>query len=176
MFPSAKLEEKTQKYNYFPIVSATTHQSYVLQTPAIFEDEGNLDGVYRVHDTSFKHILAFNSRDPEGYNIHADRLVLVHGDQKTTSFIRHIQFSQLEASLPYDRKQWILPVPAFFHVELNYLVSLFRVFWDWPKGHSNDVLMLFYSKMFSFFVGRSIPKEQGTLPPRNAIARRWLHC
>lgn len=55
---------------------------------------------------------------------------MVYGDQKTTSFIRRIKQSQLEASDPWEQKKWLLPVPAFFHIELNYVEMLFRIFWD----------------------------------------------
>ncbi|KAI1204052.1 uncharacterized protein F4807DRAFT_466077 [Annulohypoxylon truncatum] len=112
-----------EKVAPFPELARPQHNvSYVLQTPAIHENEGEIAGVYRVHDTLFHKILE--------YKEYEDRLTIIHGDQKTTSFIRAIVAAQLEARNVYDRKQWILPVPAFFHIVLNFIHLIFRTFWD----------------------------------------------
>lgn len=59
-----------------------------------------------------------------------NRVILVYGDNKTTSYIRNINQSQLESNDAWERKDWMMPVPAFFYIELNLLVCLFRNFWD----------------------------------------------
>ncbi|EAQ85232.1 predicted protein [Chaetomium globosum CBS 148.51] len=106
-----------------PVVRRVTYkESPCLQIGAIFEDEGTLAGVYRLHEELWLRRLEFKEYD--------ERLTLVFGDQKSTSFNRRIQQQQLEASQLWERKKWMLPVPAFFHVELNYIHLLFRVFWD----------------------------------------------
>lgn len=106
-----------------PIVKRVTFpRSPYIQLGAIFEDEGTIDGVYRLHETLFKDRLDMKDCP--------DRLILVHGDQKTTSFIRRIKNSQLESVDTWEQKKWIIPVPAFFHIELNYIEMLFRIFWD----------------------------------------------
>ncbi|OTB19486.1 hypothetical protein K445DRAFT_72938 [Daldinia sp. EC12] len=117
----------------FPIAARPQRDvNYILQTPAIPENEGEISGVYRVHDALFRDILDY--RDYES------RLTLVHGDQKTTSFIRAIVASQLEAGGVYDRKQWMLPVPTFFHIMMNYIHLIFRVFWDAFVGEAVSFL------------------------------------
>lgn len=100
----------------------TFKESPILQLGAIFEDEGTLDGVYNLHEELFKRRLEFKEYD--------ERMTLVHGDQKTVSYIRRIQQDQVEASDKWEQKRWMLPVPAFFHVELNFIEMMFRVFWD----------------------------------------------
>ncbi|KAI1827953.1 hypothetical protein F4861DRAFT_535389 [Xylaria intraflava] len=135
----------------FPEVQRVTYSSSpYLQIGAIFEDEGTIDGVYRVHEELWQRRLEFKEYD--------DRLTLVYGDQKTTSFIRRIKQSQSEASEPWERKKWMLPVPALFHIELNYIEMLFRVFWD--TGDSKTRSSAVISADVEFFQrGRHINKR-----------------
>jgi hypothetical protein len=111
----------------FPnIARPRSKASYILQTPAIPENEGEIAGVYRLHDRLFFDILGLDQGE-EAFN---DRLFLIHGDQKTTSYIRHIQSSQLEARTAYHRKQWMISVPAFFHIQMNLTDLIFKQFWE----------------------------------------------
>ncbi|KAI1818892.1 hypothetical protein F4861DRAFT_544588, partial [Xylaria intraflava] len=126
-----KLEDPPE----YPAVDLVSYSdSPYIQLGAIFENEGTIDGVYQVHEELWKHRLEFKEYD--------ERLTLVYGDQKTTSFIRRIKQSQSEASDPWERKKWMVPVPALFHVELNLVEMIFRVFWDTgDKGvRSNAVI------------------------------------
>lgn len=107
---------------YSPVAQVQYKDSPFLQIGAIFEDEGTIEGVYRLHEELWQRRLEFKD-----YN---DRLTLVYGDMKTTSFIRRIQRSQLEATDSWEQRKWMLPIPAFFHIELNYIEMLFRIFWD----------------------------------------------
>ncbi|KAK4232867.1 hypothetical protein C8A03DRAFT_19939, partial [Achaetomium macrosporum] len=112
-----------QKGPEYPVVNAVKYEdSPYLPIGAIFEDEGKIDGVYKLHEELWQRRLKFTEYD--------ERLTLVYGDQKTTSSARRIQRSQLEASEPWEQKKWMLLVPAFFHIELNYIEMLFRMFWD----------------------------------------------
>ncbi|KAI0380822.1 hypothetical protein F5Y04DRAFT_281492 [Hypomontagnella monticulosa] len=63
---------------------------------------------------------------------------VVYGDQKTTSFIRRIKQSELEAGDARERKKWLLPVPNLFHIELNYIEILFQVSWDTGNNGRNS--------------------------------------
>ncbi|KAK4233870.1 hypothetical protein C8A03DRAFT_19131 [Achaetomium macrosporum] len=116
----AKQDEKPPK---MPVVKRVAYKtSPILQLGAIFEDEGTIAGVFNLHEELWKRRLKFEEYD--------ERLTLVYGDLKTTSFIRRIQQLQLEASELWERKEWMVPIPAFFHVELNYIEMLFRMIWD----------------------------------------------
>jgi hypothetical protein len=97
-------------------------ESPFLQIGAIWEDEGTIQGVYNIHEELWKQRLNFKEYD--------HRLTLVYGDQKTTSFIRRVQQDQVEASEQWEQRRWMLPVPAFFHIEMNFMEMLFRTFWD----------------------------------------------
>ncbi|KAJ3453151.1 hypothetical protein MRS44_018806 [Fusarium solani] len=50
-----------------------------------------------------------------------ERLLLVYGDQKTTQRIRMIKSRRSRAAQAVDSLRWVLPVPALFHVRMNYL-------------------------------------------------------
>ncbi|KAK4232741.1 hypothetical protein C8A03DRAFT_20029, partial [Achaetomium macrosporum] len=113
----------------YPVVKAVKYEeSPYLEIGAIWETEGTTDGVYRVHEELWLRRLEFKEYE--------HRMTPVYGDQKTTSFIRRIQRSQLEASELWERRQWMFPIPAFFHIELNYIEMLFRMFWDASAGSS----------------------------------------
>lgn len=114
-FPSFP-ENKRLKYN----------RSDPIFVGAVDQDEGSIDGTYGVHQEIFRELAGFNERQDNRFS---KRLHLVIGDQKTTSFIRNIQASQREASYPYDRKEWLLPVPALFHIEMNLLHTITRTHW-----------------------------------------------
>ncbi|KAK7752206.1 hypothetical protein SLS62_005740 [Diatrype stigma] len=125
--------DEKDKLPKFPAVQCVNYkESPYLQLGAIFEDEGTVEGVYKLHEELWKRRLEFKEFD--------DRLTLIYGDQKTTSFIRRIKQSQLEASDLWEQKKWMLPIPAFFHVELNYIEMLFRNFWDAGKEKSSAVI------------------------------------
>ncbi|KAK3364811.1 hypothetical protein B0T24DRAFT_712087 [Lasiosphaeria ovina] len=96
-----------------PVVKRVKFEtSPYLQVGAIFEDEGTIDG-----------LVSTKLEDID------ERITLIYGDCKTTSFIRRIKQSQYEASEKLEQKKWLIPAPAsFFHIELNYIEMLLRVF------------------------------------------------
>ena len=65
---------------------------------------------YNLSDHAFKH-----------------NLFLIYGDQKTTQRIRSIKQRRGQAQKPYDKLQWALPVPALFHLRMNYLYMISRL-------------------------------------------------
>ncbi|KAI9772518.1 MAG: hypothetical protein M1840_000723 [Geoglossum simile] len=55
-----------------------------------------------------------------------NRLSLVYGDQKTTQRIRTIKYRRERSMGPYDSLRWVLPIPALFHLKMNYLYMISR--------------------------------------------------
>jgi hypothetical protein len=53
-------------------------------------------------------------------------LYLIYGDQKTIQRIRTIKTRRRAAARAVDRLEWALPVPALFHLRMNYLFMLSR--------------------------------------------------
>ncbi|KAK3360956.1 hypothetical protein B0T24DRAFT_586027 [Lasiosphaeria ovina] len=134
-----------------PTVKRVTYkESPFLQIGAIFENEGTIDGVYKLHEELWKRRLDFKEYD--------ERLTLVYGDCKTTTFIRRIKQSQLEASELWEQKKWLLPVPALFHIELNYIEMLFRMFWDTGSNKSLSTAVISADVQF-FQRGKHITKK-----------------
>jgi hypothetical protein len=54
------------------------------------------------------------------------RLYLIYGDQKTIQRLRTIKQRRARATLPVDSLKWALPVPALFHLRMNYLYMISR--------------------------------------------------
>ncbi len=82
----------------------------------ILENEGTISGTYSVINAIFSGQLGYDrSKD------FIDRLRLVYGDQKTISLIRAVQKERQEATLPYDKCDWLLPIPGLFHWRTNYM-------------------------------------------------------
>jgi hypothetical protein len=82
------------------------------------------------------------------------RLFLIYGDQKTTQRIRSIKQRREEAERPYDRLKWALPVPAFFHLRMNYLYMVSRVHFGGPGSDQSTL----YDAM-NFWTRKKISKS-----------------
>jgi hypothetical protein len=102
------------------------------QFGATYEDEGTIDGTYRVHDSLFRRQLQRDDKEFE------TRLWLVHGDQLTSQRIRTVKAEQSSAELPYDRREWMIGIPAWFHVQMNLLQTIARTHWAPPPGISSQ--------------------------------------
>jgi hypothetical protein len=97
----------------------TFKESPILQLGAIFEDEGTLDRVYNLHEELFKRRLEFEK--------YGERMIVVHGDQKTVSYIRRIQQDQVEASDTWEQKRWMLPTKFSGPVNNGETLNLQRI-------------------------------------------------
>jgi hypothetical protein len=64
------------------------------------------------------------------------RLWLAHGDQLTAHHIRSVKDEQALAELPYDRRDWLLGIPAWFHINMNLIQTVVRTHWE-ATGASN---------------------------------------
>jgi hypothetical protein len=116
----------------------------------MFLDEGRISKVYNIYEELFKKVLGFREYDP--------RLTLVYGDMRTTAFIRGTQNDQLGASDPWEQRKWMLPVPGYFHIEMNYIEMLFRVFWDTGDKTIRSSAII-SNDVYNFHRGRHIKKS-----------------
>jgi hypothetical protein len=83
------------------------------------------------------------------------RLFLIYGDQKTTQRIRSIKQRREQAERPYDRLQWALPVPALFHLRMNYLYMISRLHFGGPGSDQSTL----YDAM-NFWTRKKISKSK----------------
>jgi len=131
----------------------------------ILENEGTIDGTYKVIDKVFTEQLGYNqSIDFD------DILHLVYGDQKTVSLIQAVQKERKKSTDSYDRYDWILPVPGLFHWRTNYIDMIHDLF---SGLESNPVgSTLYHNKNFmGLFQGHKSPfhhKEEVALHAFNA--------
>jgi hypothetical protein len=94
------LPRKTNHYNLGPIL----------------ENEGTIDGTYKVIDNVFLEQLGYHQSDDFANILH-----LIYGDQKTVSLIQAVQKERRGSMLSYDNYDWILPIPGLFHWRMNYM-------------------------------------------------------
>ncbi len=77
---------------------------------------------YRLPDSTFEH-----------------HLFLIYGDQKTTQRVRTIRCRRERARQPYDSLRWALPVPALFHLRMNYLYMVLGVHFSGQGGDQSTL-------------------------------------
>jgi hypothetical protein len=101
------------------------------QFGAIFEDEGTIDGTYGVHESIFLQQLGLQTPDDpnDTSDDFHDRLWLIHGDQLTVHRIRAVKAEQLRAKRSFDRRDWLLRVSAWFHIQMNLFNTIVRTHW-----------------------------------------------
>ena len=58
------------------------------------------------------------------------RLFLVFGDQLTSLRMRAVKTGQARAERLYDKRDWLLGIPAWFHIQLNLLFTIVRTHWS----------------------------------------------
>jgi len=66
--------------------------------------------------------------------IFLERLWLVHGNQLTAQRIRSVKLEQRSAEFSYDRMDWMLGLPAWFHIQMYLLYNIVRTHWTGPNG------------------------------------------
>lgn len=111
------------------------------QLAVIHEDEGSIQGTYAVHNRLFLEQLGLQSRedpstttDPDDFT---ERLFLVHGDQLTSHHIRSVKAEQSHALKSYDRRDWMLGVPAWFHIQMALSNTIVRTHYG-PANPSQE--------------------------------------
>jgi hypothetical protein len=80
------------------------------QTPRSVKDVQAFFGFYNMIKRIFKGQLGYGPSIDFDESLH-----LVYGDQKTVSLIRAFPKERQEATLLYDRFDWLLAVPGLFH-------------------------------------------------------------
>lgn len=120
--------------------------------PISAHNEVSIKGTYAVHEDIFLEFLALNSgRKVEGQgatkaaaedaaggeeaatNQRSDfeeRLWIVVGDQMTVERIRSVKAESVESTAAFDKRDWMLPVPAWFHTFINGCYTVLRTHWS----------------------------------------------
>jgi hypothetical protein len=128
-----KLFTGCDRYPQMPSIQMLkTSKTEYRQLGAIYEDEGTIEGTYGVHKSIFLDQLGLQAPEKpnsEEYDDFRNRLWLVHGDQLTTHHIRSVKKEQARAQRPFDRRNWLLGIPAWFHIQMNLLNTIVRTHW-----------------------------------------------
>ena len=131
-------EHHQERCPQMPIIQQIdTKKTEFWQLGAIYENEGTIAGTYNVHQRIFLNQFGLSSpEDPtsQDHNDFNDRLWLVYGDQLTAHHIRSVKHEQFDASKPFDRRRWLLGILAWFHIQMNLLLTIVRTHWSPGRG------------------------------------------
>jgi hypothetical protein len=126
---SAYGDDEFPKPPVFEILPA--HQTKIWQLAAIFQDEGTLEGSYFVHDEIWKNQFGFKPNEDESDSRYfSEKLWPVHGDLKTIDLLRSICSMLRRSTLAYDRREWMLGLPAYWHTMQAVLTSILKVHYE----------------------------------------------
>jgi len=93
-------------------------------------DTGTIEGTANVHYMMMERELGIKTEDNEEEL--TKRLYLIHGDQKSVELSRSVRAEQVDSIDAFERRNWMLPIPALFHVQMNMASALLQFFWQ-PK-------------------------------------------
>ena len=97
----------------------------ILSLPVSMHDEQKISETYLLQEDIWLRFLDLDRN--EAFD---DRLWIVVGDQMTVERIRGIQMESTESETPFDRRDWMLPSPAWFHIAMNCSYTLMRTHWS----------------------------------------------
>ena len=84
-------------------------------------------------------------------------MFLIYGDQKTAKLIWSCQEEHIKSISAYDSLRWALPIPALWHLKLNYLYIIIRYHYGGEQSAQE------YSMLYTYMnhLGRrNIPVER----------------
>lgn len=70
------------------------------------------------------------------------QLRLVYGDQKTVARLRSIKIRRVEETNPFESLRWLLPIPALFHLKMNWVALIHKT--HYQETHSKNPSSLAY--------------------------------
>lgn len=104
---------------------------------AVHANSGTVEGTAQAHEHIMKHELNIPIEPSD--DVLNDRLFLWGGDQKTVEYCRSARNEHEDSECTFNRRNWMLPLPALFHVEMNLSTALLRAFWS-PYNKPGDRL------------------------------------
>jgi hypothetical protein len=91
-------------------------------------DSGTVEGTLEVHEIIMRKELNIPIENND--EVFKTRLYLFHGDQKSVENTRLARSDQTDSEYPFIRRNWQLPIPALFHVQMNLADALAREYWS----------------------------------------------
>ena len=127
----------------------------------MFENEATLNGTARIHKELFVDQIGLGRMDETDFNSptadrrspstsacgsssadssyldtapeFSERLFLAYGDQLTAARIRGVKFGQQKARRAFERRNWLLGPPVWFHTLQAILHMIVRTHWEPPE-------------------------------------------
>jgi hypothetical protein len=89
---------------------------------------GTTEGTADVHRVMLEQELGIQIEDND--SLFEKRLYLINGDQKSVELSRACRNEQTSSDCSFERRDWMLPIPALFHVQMNLASALLQAFWQ----------------------------------------------
>lgn len=125
MFPLPTTEKKSHR------------KTEVFYLGAVAANSSTSEGTAQVHEYLMQHELKIPLESSD--DIFRTRLFLFHGDQKTVENGRAARIEQEDSECAFNTRNWLLPIPALFHVQMNLSTVFLRMFWA-PFNKPGDQL------------------------------------
>jgi hypothetical protein len=130
-FGKGLLDKQCKKWSIYrpmPFQRRVRHVSVTDFRPlkGMYINSGTSNGNAQVHEAVFLEQFQYEMDS----SIFQDKLRILVGDQKTVQMSRKHQLTQQESASPFHRRNWMLVVPALFHVLMNYAQGvMIRTHW-----------------------------------------------
>ncbi len=105
-----------------------TEPPEIFHLGGIAVDSGTVEGTAEVHEIIMGKELKIPIEDND--EVFGTRLYLFHGDQKSVENTRLVRSDQADSEYLFIRRNWQLPIPALFHIQMNLADALAREFWS----------------------------------------------
>jgi len=102
-----------------PTKVADTSKSESYNLEPIWADESTIEGTFETIKQIFVDQLGLDQEDKKAKATLRDLLTLIYGDQMTVDRLRSAMYQTMDSHDVYERKAWILPVIAPFHLRTN---------------------------------------------------------
>jgi hypothetical protein len=114
----SSLRSWSAKWKSAPVNLVETETTELAELPSLHYNSGTIEGTRNVH----RHIMRLiGVNDEKDLDFFQSRLVLFYGDQKTVALTRAARVEMADSLSAFERRDWLLPIPALFHVQMNYI-------------------------------------------------------
>lgn len=130
---SNSLDNRLRKWamkptEYQPTDKAVIGVTDLIELQGMHLDSGTSDGTHSIHHQFMKQLGILSEEDLTSFET---RLILLYGDQNTTALSRLAKRELAHSRSAFERRNWLLPVPALFHFQMNFIQGVMvRTHWN----------------------------------------------
>jgi hypothetical protein len=122
---------------YRVVEQANIQKTDFVELKGMHRNSGTKEGTFKVHEDIMKQL----NMDLEKETDFLNRLIIIFGDQKTAFLSRNARVDRVDSLSVFERRDWLLPVIALFHVQMNLLQGVItRTHWSPVKPNGNGAV------------------------------------